>query len=127
LCQNHTRKSFDGKKKSLTAAFQVLHVGGEGGGDSDASEDAHDRCEDEHQTDHDSGEVDGGDTVQDDEDVVVVQLGKAVVDAGGEEEGQDLEIEVEGRPGKEVKNKIKYLKSLVSLSYVFLKLNFITN
>jgi hypothetical protein len=84
MCQNHTSKSFDGKKKSLTAAFQVLHVGGERGGDGDATEDAHDRREDEHQTNHDSGEVDGGDAVKDDEDVVVVQLRKAVVDAGGE-------------------------------------------
>jgi hypothetical protein len=116
LCQNHTRKSFDGKKISLTAAFQVLHVGGEGGGDGDATEDAHDRCEDEHQTDHDSGKVDGRDAVQDDEDVVVVQLRKAVVDAGGEEEGQDLKIKVEGRPGKKVKNKIKYLQ-VIGISF----------
>ena len=85
-------------KGSLTAAFQVLHVGREGSWHGDASKDAHDGRENEHETDHDSGEVDRRDAVQDDEDVVVVQPGEAVVEAGREQEGQDLEVEVEGRP-----------------------------
>ena len=43
--------------------------------------------------------IDRGDSVEDNEYVVVGQPGEAVVHSGGEEHGQDLEVEKERRPG----------------------------
>ena len=43
--------------------------------------------------------VDREDAVEDNEDIVVGEFGEAVVETGGEEEGEDLKIEVEGGPG----------------------------
>ena len=42
--------------------------------------------------------INGCDAVEDDEDVVVGEVLEAVVHSGGEEEGEDLEVEVEGGP-----------------------------
>ena len=42
--------------------------------------------------------INGCDSVEDDEDVVVCEVLEAVVHSGGEEEGEDLEVEVEGGP-----------------------------
>ena len=44
------------------------------------------------------GKVDGKDAVEYDEDVMVGEPGEAVVQAGGKEEGQDLEVKVERGP-----------------------------
>ena len=44
--------------------------------------------------------VDRGDSIQDDEDVVVRESGKAVVDPSREEHGEDLKVEEEGGPGR---------------------------
>ena len=49
---------------------------------------------------HDSGKVDWCDSIEDDENVVVVEPGEAIVESGREEEGEDLEIKVEWRPGR---------------------------
>ena len=43
--------------------------------------------------------VDGEDSVENDEDVVVCEFGEAVVETGREEEGEDLKIEVKRGPG----------------------------
>lgn len=43
-------------------------------------------------------EVDTGDSVHDDEDIGVGELGEAEVEADGEHEDQQLQVEVEGRP-----------------------------
>ena len=43
--------------------------------------------------------INGGDSVEDDEDVVVGEVLEAVVHSCGEEEGEDLEVEVEAAPG----------------------------
>ena len=42
--------------------------------------------------------INRGDSVEDDEDVVVGEVLEAVVHSGGEEEGEDLQVEVEGGP-----------------------------
>ena len=42
--------------------------------------------------------INGCDAVEDDEDVVVGEVLEAVVHSGREEEGEDLEVEVEGGP-----------------------------
>ena len=43
-------------------------------------------------------EINRSDAVENDEDVVVGEILEAVVHAGGEEEGEDLQVEVEGGP-----------------------------
>lgn len=44
------------------------------------------------------GEVNAGDSVENEEDVGVGELGEAEVESGREEEDQDLQVEVERRP-----------------------------
>ena len=78
---------------------EVLHVGGENSGHTDAGQDAGNWSQDQHETDHDTGEVHAGHTVQDDEDVGIGQSTEAVVETDGEHERQKLQIKVERRPG----------------------------
>ena len=60
---------------------------------------AHDGGEHQYQAHHHSRKEHREHSVQDDEIVVIRQLREAVVETGGEEEHQNLELKVKGGPG----------------------------
>lgn len=60
--------------------------------------DTDDWCQGEHQTDHDTGKVRGQNSVDDNEDLLILELAEAHVNTGWEEPDEHVEIEEEGWP-----------------------------
>ena len=59
-------------------------------------QDTNARGEGKHESDHDSGEVNGADSIEDDEDAFVVDILDAVPQSNRKHAYQDVEIEEEG-------------------------------
>lgn len=75
-----------------------VEVGVENLRESDCRCNADNGCQSEHETDHDTSEVTGEHSVDNDEDLLVSQSAEAQVDTGREEPDHHVEIEEEGRP-----------------------------
>eukprot|EP00053_Salpingoeca_punica_P010929 m.97584 g.97584 ORF g.97584 m.97584 type:complete len:573 (+) comp15536_c0_seq2:800-2518(+) len=81
-------------------AVNVAHVGAEHAGDANAGQDAGDGGEDKHEADHDAGEVDAGDAVEDDEDVLVGEAAEAEVEADRHHHDHEVQVKVVRGPGR---------------------------